>query len=171
MTLLEYLIQKNKNMILNSLYQNTIYKNKTLCEYFGVESKTKKSGKDFNNLVYNIVYDLPKFDYNDFLKNIDKYKKYPELYLRVDYKLIQIKDILILIDKYKDSEEIPVSFYTPSFFSRCYKVLWLNKNTGIVEVKYCKNKDEYLNSIGNYLHMDLINILDSISYDDYKDLF
>ena len=170
MTLLEYLLEKNKNKILNSIYQNTIYNGKTLSEYFGVESKSNKKGKDFSELVFDIVYDLPEYNYSTFLENIDKYKNYPNLYLRCGYKLIQIKDILALIEKYEDSDEIPVLFYPPSFFSRCYKVVWYNKKTGNTEIKYCKDKTDYTETLGNSLRMDLLNILSSISYDEYKEL-
>ena len=154
MTLLEYLLEKNKNKILNSIYQNTIYNGKTLCEYFG----------------FDIIYDLPEYNYKEFLENIDKYKKYQKLYLRCGYKLIQIKDILTMIDKYRDGNEIPVSFYPPTFFSRCYKIVWYNKITGESEIKYCKSKTEYTDAFCNALRMDIINILNDISYEDYKEL-
>lgn len=170
MTLLEYLLEKNKNKILNSIYQNTIYNGKTLCEYFGVESKSKKPGKEFSELIFDIIYDLPEYNYKELLENIDKYKKHPNLYLRCGYKLIQIKDILTMIDKYKDGNEIPVSFYPPTFFSRCYKIVWYNKITGESEIKYCKSKTEYTDAFCNALRMDIINILNDVSYDDYKEL-
>ena len=51
MNTLEYLLEKNKKYILSSKYQNTEYNGKTLCEYFGVESNTKKSGEEFNKLL------------------------------------------------------------------------------------------------------------------------
>ena len=47
-TVLEHLLDNNKKMILASRYQNTIYNGKTLCEYFGVESKTKKESATFS---------------------------------------------------------------------------------------------------------------------------
>jgi hypothetical protein len=75
-----------------------------------------------------------------------------------------------MIDKYKNGNEIPVSFYPPTFFSRCYKIVWFNKTTGTSEIKYCKSKTEYTEAFCNALRTDLIDIFNSISYDEYKEL-
>jgi len=167
-TMIEYLIQKNKNMILNSKFQNTIYNNKPLYEYFNEEKKSEKDGPSMNELLLNLVYDIPEFNYYDFIKNQKKYYNYKNLYLRISYKLCKICDLIKHIEKYINSNEIPINFEPKSFFSRKSKAVWLNKETGSLTTKYYDNDLEYQNDFGYLLHIDLENILSYLKYEDYK---
>lgn len=128
-TVLEHLLDENKKMILASRYQNTIYQGKTLCEYFGVESKTKKEGNSLSELIDEMIYELPVFDYEHFLKHLDIYKKYPRLCLRVRVSLYPINRLIKHFEKYKDKEWVPIMTRGIRWYSGHCKLTYINMNT------------------------------------------
>lgn len=138
-TVLEHLLDSNKKMILASRYQNTIYQGKTLCEYFGVESKTKKEGNSLSELIDEIIYEIPVFDYEHFLKHMDIYKKYPRLCLRVRVSLYPINRLIKHFEKYKDKEWVPIMTRGIRWYSGHCKLTYINVNT-------LKIKEEVLGS-------------------------
>lgn len=135
---LEVLISLNKKFIMNSKFQNTMYKNQKLCEYLRGKSNTVKPGDDFNSLIYHLIGKLPDISYELVMKYRHIYEKHPNLYLRFigehNY-LLRVQDFLDHIDAYEAEDEIPVSFYLPSFFPRSYKIVFLNKITNIKTIK------------------------------------
>ena len=118
---LDALFQLNKSFIMSSKFQNTLYKGKKVCEYFGEKPTTDK-----------MLDKLPTISYEKLLKNRAVYEKYPHLYLRFIGKhnyLVNIGAFCRHLDAYADSPEIPVNFYLPSFFSRYYTICWHNHLT------------------------------------------
>lgn len=125
-TVLEHLLDENKKMILASRYQNTIYKGKTLCEYFGVESKTKKEGNSLSELIDEMIYELPVFDYEHFLKHMDIYKRYPRLCLRIWLGLYPINRLIKHFETYKDKEWVPIMTRGIRWYSGHCRLTYLN---------------------------------------------
>lgn len=169
MNIIEYLIQKNKKKIVSSIYQNTIYNGKTLCEHLGVKSLCKKPGRDFSYLLSEMIEDLPRFNYRRFMRDINLYKSHKNQYLMYGCKLIKIKDLFDLIEKYKDNEYFPVSVSSPSFFCRKYSILMLNKKTEETVIKYY-TIDEYNEMFGDILHSNYIEILEKEQLKKYYGL-
>lgn len=128
-TVLEHLLDNNKKMILASRYQNTIYNDKTLCEYFGEKSKTKKEGNPLKELVNEMIYELPAFDYEHFLKHIDIYKKYSHLCLRIWVSLYPISRLINHFDAYKDKEWVPIMTRGIRWYNGHCKLTYVNMNT------------------------------------------
>ena len=128
-TVLEHFIDSNKKMILASRYQNTIYDGKTLCEYFGVESKTKKEGNSLEELINEMIYELPVFDYEHFLKHINLYKKYSHLCLRVRVSLYPINRLIKHFESYKGKEWMPIMTCGIRWYSGHCKLTYINVNT------------------------------------------
>ena len=172
MNTLEYLLEKNKKYILSSKYQNTEYNGKTLCEYFGVESNTKKSGEEFNKLLGYLAEDLPRYSI-DVLNNISLYKKYNDLYLIYgDWYLIRVSDLLEHLEKYKNEKEIPVGYANPTFSKRVYTIYFYNKETKQISEKHYKDKEDTI-SLFRYLLTPIsegINILENIDWSKYQQL-
>lgn len=128
-TVLEHFIDSNKKMILASRYQNTIYDGKTLCEYFGVESKTKKEGNPLEELINETIYELPVFDYEHFLKHMGIYKKYSHLCLRVRASLYPINRLIKHFESYKGKEWMPIMTCGIRWYSGHCKLTYINVNT------------------------------------------
>ena len=172
MNILEYLLEKNKKFILSSIYQNTEYNGKTLCEYFGVESKTKKKGGEFNNLLGYLIEDLPRYSI-DVLDNISLYKKYKDLYLVYgNWYLIKISDLLNHLEKYQNEKEIPVGYANPTFSRRVFTIYFYNKETKQILEKHYKDKKDTI-SLFRYLLTPIsegINILENIDWFKYQQL-
>lgn len=128
-TVLEHFLDENKKMILASRYQNTIYDGKTLCEYFGIESKTKKEGNPLEELINEMIYELPVFDYEHFLKHINLYKKYSHLCLRVRVSLYPINRLIKHFESYKGKEWMPIMICGIRWYSGHCKLTYINVNT------------------------------------------
>lgn len=142
-TVLEHFIDSNKKMILSSRYQNTIYDGKTLCEYFGVESKTKKEGNSLEEFINEAIYELPAFYYQHFLKHRDIYNKYPHLRLRVGQSLYPIDRLIKHFDDYKDKEWVPILCQGIRWCSDRRRITYINTHTLKTkeEVMYSNNPD------------------------------
>lgn len=118
MSLLDYLLQKNKKQLISSDFQNTFINGKTICNYFNVVPNTKKSGKSLKELLLLLTTDLPIFRYPNFVKYFDIFKKYPEHYILVNLKeneiqVAKIKDIISNIEKYANDQFLPIGFFMP----------------------------------------------------------
>lgn len=180
MNTLEKLIYLNRNFIINSKFQNTIYKDKTMCEILGEKSNTKKQGDDFNLLILRMIDKLPLISYENVMKYRFVYEKYPHLYLRFigehNY-LVQIQTFLKHIDKYADEKEIPVTFYSPSFFSRSHKIVFLNRETGEKTIKVFPLRCGMWNNYKAYTtilylihNKSYAEILENIDWSEYEAL-
>lgn len=126
---LEHFIDSNKKMILASRYQNTIYDGKTLCEYFGVESKTKKDGNSLEELINEAIYELPAFYYQHFMKHLDIYERYSHLRLRVGQSLYPIDRLIKYFDDYKDKEWVPILCQGIRWCSDRRRITYINTHT------------------------------------------
>lgn len=56
---LETLIKLNENMIMNSKYQNTTYKDKTMWAFLGRKPTTTKKEESFHELILKMIDKLP----------------------------------------------------------------------------------------------------------------
>ena len=128
-TVLEHLLDNNKGVILSSRYQNTVCKGKTLCEYFGVKSKTKKAGLPLSEFINEAIFELPAFCYKDFIQNTAFYKKYPQLRLRVQRSLYPICGLIEYFEKNRDKEWLPIIKRGMRWISGGCRILYINKNT------------------------------------------
>jgi len=178
---LETLIQLNRKYILHSKFQNTIYKNQKLCEFLGEKTNSEKPGDKLTTLIIQMIDKLPGISYKNAIKYRDVYEKYPHLYIRFrgwhNY-LVNVQEFLDHIDKYKYVEEIPVTFYPPSFFSQAYKIVFLNKITGVERIKHFPLRDQYW---GRYKAQEILlhlfynrrsyqEILENTSWCEYESL-
>ena len=157
-TVLEHFLDENKKMILASRYQNTIYDGKTLCEYFGVESKTKKEGNPLKELINEMIYELPAFDYEHFLKHLNFYKKYSHLCLRIWLSLYPINRLIKHFDAYKDKEWVPIMTRGIRWYTGHCKLTYVNMNT-------MKIKEEVLSS--NHSDVKIVEKLRETKRDEY----
>lgn len=177
-TALEALFQLNKKWIMTSKFQNNIYKGQKVCEYLGENSTTFKVGLSFEALLNKMINKLPLISYERLVKHRDIYEKYPHLYLRYIGRhnyLVNIGEFCKHLDDYAIKEEIPISFFLPSFFSRYYTIRWLNKKTKTIrDEKYasptCKPpklaKDIFLHLF--YFNQSYEEILERINWADYE---
>lgn len=167
MNTLEYLLEKNKKYILSSKYQNAIYNGKTLCEYFGVESKTKKSGNEFNELVNTVlIKDFPYLNIKEIGLNRKLYETAPIFYLRYGTSLFCINNVL----KYLNNNIIPISFNHPTLLNPIVHITYYNFITNEENEKvYDRSKTkEVMKQIKWYLQKtDNIKILSELSVEDY----
>ena len=157
-TVLEHLLDNNKKMILASRYQNTIYNGKTLCEYFGEKSKTKKEGNPLKELVNEMIDDLPAFDYEHFLKHINLYKKYSHLCLRIWVSLYPISRLINHFDAYKGKEWVPIMTRGIRWYSGHCKLTYVNMNT-------MKMKEETF--LNNHSDVKIVEKLRETKRDEY----
>jgi len=123
---LEHLLDNKKNRILASRYQNTIYQGKTLCEYFGVESKTQKVGGSLHELIDEMIVELPALDCKHFFQYRKIYAKYPRLCLRVWTQLYPISRLLKHFDAYKDKEWMPIMTRGIRWYTGHCKLTYIN---------------------------------------------
>ncbi len=178
---LEMLIHLNKNFIMNSKFQNVVYEGQKLYKYLGEKKKTRKEGETFNSLIFHLIDKLPIISYENAIKYHEIYERYPHLYLcfvgQHNY-LIQVSAFLQHIEKYKNENEIPVSFYLPSFFSRSYKIVFLNKTTKAKRIQeYPTNNKGKPNQKAYNLFLNLVyldksyeEILKNIVWGEYEAL-
>ena len=157
-TVLEHLLSNNEKMILSSRYQNTIYDGKTLCEYFGEKSKTKKEGNPLKELINEMIYELPAFDYEHFLKHINLYKKYSHLCLRIWVSLYPISRLINHFDAYKDKEWVPIMTRGIRWYNGHCKLTYVNMNT-------MKMKEETF--LNNHSDVKIVEKLREIKRDEY----
>ncbi|MBO6290219.1 MAG: hypothetical protein J6N45_07855 [Alphaproteobacteria bacterium] len=166
-TVLEHLLDNNKKMILASRYQNTIYNGKTLCEYFGVESKTKKEGAPLKELVDKVlIKDFPYLYITEIGLNKKLYETAPNFYLRYRSSLFNIKNIL----KYLDNNIVPISFNYPTPLNPMVHITYYNFITNEENEKvYDRSKTkEAMEQVKWYLQeTDNIKILSELSVEDY----
>lgn len=170
MNTLEYLLEKNKKYILSSKYQNTIYNGKTLCEYFGVESKTKKEGAKLEYLLYELVLYLPEINVNHIIDNLEIYNKYQDLYLLFDNRLVGIKSILKQINAYKEKEIIPLYKKSIMWCSNKVKLYYINLNTKEIKYDIVDRHKKDIKVIDFLPVNKWKKVLESIDYNEYKKL-
>ena len=174
---LDMLFELNKKWIMTSKFQNNLYKGQKICEYLGEKPTTSKIGESFYSLLLKMIDKLPSISYEKLVNHRDIYEKYPHLYLRFignhNY-LVNIGEFCKHLDKYAGNDEIPVTFYLPSFFSRYYTIRWLNKaNSTTRDEKYsapmggvpAKARDVFLHLF--YFNKPYEDILEAIDWADY----
>lgn len=177
---LNMLFQLNKDFIMSSKFQNSLYKGQKVCRYFGEKPTTFKDGKSFYELLLRMINKLPTISYETLLQKRDIYEKYPHLYLRFignhNY-LVNIGDFCRHIDAYAGSSEIPVNFFLPSFFSRFYTIRWFNVITKTArDERYNaphgevpqKAREVFLHLF--YFDKSYEDILESLDWADYEKL-
>ena len=177
---LDALFQLNKSFIMSSKFQNSLYKGKKVCEYFGKKPTTFRVGGSFAALLDKMLDKLPTISYEKLLKNRAVYEKYPHLYLRFIGKhnyLVNIGAFCRHLDAYADSPEIPVNFYLPSFFSRYYTICWHNHltKTGRTERFVTPNGGVPTKANELFLHLFYFDepyeqILETTNWADYESL-
>lgn len=173
MSFIDKLLNNNKKYILSSIYQNTIYKDKPLYEYFGVEKVSNKNGKPFyellTTLVNDIVVQVPAIC---IYKNGDSLKPFYECVVRNGNRYIKIKDYVEYVRQYNDKDVL--SFISPpTFFSRKYKLHYTNMNTGKTNIEYVLNKNDiriaYYNSYFKLVDESNIDVMfENTNIEDYK---
>lgn len=170
MSLIEKLLQNNKNFILNSKYQNTIYNNIPLYEYFNEIKKSNKSSPLLDDLLkYLISQTIPCYDYFSLIKYRNKLEQYSNLYIRYnnDYDYIKLIDFYNYFDK-ELNDEYPIHYYHPTFFSRSYKLMIYNKKTNCKNILYVNKNDKRLIKLRKLFisYKDILNL--NINIDSYK---
>ena len=170
MNLLEYLIKKNSAEILSSIYQNTIYNGETICEFLGVESKTKKDGESLERLVNNIlIKDMPYMNIKLIGLNKELYKEAPNFYLRRNATIYNIKEIL----KYIDNKIVPIDFSRPTPLNpiadiHYYDFLTNNEFTNSYNTRNYEYSEEFWHQVKWLCQTsDNIKILSELTEDDY----
>lgn len=175
MNTVEGLLQMHKRYIMSSIYHNTKYEGQRLCDYFGEPMETcEKEGKDFAFLLRDMMWELPPYEHLNFMKYRSVYEKYPHLYLRSKYYILNIKDLCNHYDKYKNCDIIPVGCNCIGPIYYRMKITFYDKKTGedFVEFYPQERIKEANETFGYILHflMEYEGILKKIDWKDYEAL-
>lgn len=126
MTFVDKLLIYNKKYIVSSIYQNTVYNNKPLYEYFGEKKKTNKKGKTFESLLNKMLSDvIPSFDIKYTKMSLGDCIKYEKCFLKHFNRYISINELYEYI-RMSNGDFIVV--LPPSFFCRKYQVVCYDVN-------------------------------------------
>lgn len=179
MNITETLLQINKNYILSSIYQNTIYKGLKLYEYFGEEQKSNKVGKPFNELFTKMLSDfVPSIPLLKLLENKDLLKPFDNCVIQMNRRYAKLKDVLDYID---NNNDIIIFIGNPTFFCRKYFIKVYNKSTKSISEEYIIDKEFTTNAktkafrkCFSYIDLndanDLFNDVDINDYEKLKGL-
>lgn len=173
MNVFEYLLESNKDRLLDSKLTMVLYKNKPLITYlnkdikvFNIERKYKL--KDV--LFFMNKTDIPNFDYEDFINNFGIYKKYPHLCLSEHNELILIENILKLIDGYKNKLSLPIGISGIKWASNMRKVKYINKFTKEIyyeTMDFCCNDSIEANKLKK---IDILKWSQNTNWSEYESL-
>jgi hypothetical protein len=167
MNTMEYLLEKNKKFILSSIYQNTEYNGKTLCEYFGVESNTNKISPLIKDLVDKVlIKDFPIFNIYNIIDNKELYIRYKDMFLVRNFKLFNIGDIL----EFMKQDMFPCYYSMPTSLNQNFTITYYDNNSkSYIDKKY--NRETVKEGIDNLQfyrrNIDNISIIDKIELDKY----
>lgn len=149
MNVLEYLLEINKNRILDSDLSMVLYKNKPIADYY---QENKVVSLDKEHTINDVIFfmnknDIPEFNFKDFNKNIKLYKKYSHLCLMYDNCLYNIGKLIEHLNIYKYNLEIPIGYKGIKYSSITRQVFYVNRFTDNI-----KSKSKH------YQYKDCINI-------------
>ncbi len=134
MTFIDKLLHHNKKFILSSIYQNTTYNGQPLYEYFGVEKKSNKEGKSFDELLTLMISNIvPTINPSKIMCVLDELGTFGDYYVRYGHRYIKINDLMVYI---RELDDTLVLVSPTTFFCRKHNVRGWDKNGTLLYINY-----------------------------------